>query len=172
MKRGTGRKLGFYELVAEKLSTDTSDVEDPMARGTELEGGAIAAYEEKYGVKVTQSGEVWVSDENHSIAISPDGELNDETAIEIKCLSSARHLQAYFEKCVPDDYMPQVMQYFIVNEKLQCMNVVFFDPRIAALPVHMIEVLRSDWVDTIENYRKYQVEALAEVKELVAQLTF
>lgn len=143
-----------------------------MARGTALEEDAIKAYETKYGVTVLQKGEVWVSDENPSIAISPDGELNDETALEIKCLSSARHLQAYFEKCVPDEYMPQVIQYFIVNEKLQCMNVVFYDPRIAKLPVHVIEIFRADNEELIGAYKAYQLEALAEVKELVANLTF
>lgn len=143
-----------------------------MARGTRLETEAVEAYEKKYGVKVKENNDVWVSDDDNNIALSPDGEIDAVTAIEIKCLSSARHLQAYFEKEVPDDYQTQVMQYFIVNEKLQVVNVVFYDPRITALPVHAIEVHRSEHEETIAAYKVYQIEALAEAKRLVAELTF
>lgn len=171
MKRGTGRKLGFYELVAERLSIPEAE-EDAMARGNRLEPEAIAMYEAKYNIKVKRPDEVWVSDENPNIMVSPDGSLDAKTAIEVKCLSSARHIQAYMEQEIPDEYMPQVMQYFIVNEKLVSVNVIFYDPRIPALLIHEIEVFREGNEETIEAYKAYQIEALEQINKFVEELTF
>ena len=97
VKRGTGRKLGFYEVLAERLSIVTdSDNEDAMERGHELEERALDAFAETTGKQVIKDCGVWVSDENEHVAISPDGEISETEAVEVKCLSSARHLQAYF----------------------------------------------------------------------------
>lgn len=172
VKRGTGRKLGFYELIAERLSVDQSDVEDPMARGIELENEALDLFEKESGKKVKRDCGVWVSSENPNVIFSPDGEISASEAVEIKCLSSSRHLQAYFEKEVPDDNKDQTIHAFIVNEKLKTLYVVFYDPRIVAKPIHWLEVKREDVEGTIETYQTYITEALKEVDRLVNELTF
>lgn len=173
VKRGTGRKLGFYEVLAERLSIVTdSDNEDAMERGHELEERALDAFAETTGKQVIKDCGVWVSDENEHVAISPDGEISETEAVEVKCLSSARHLQAYFEKEIPSEYEAQAMQYFIVNEKLEQLYFVFFDPRIPAKPMHYITIDRSEWTDTIETYKAYEQEALQDIAQKVAELTF
>jgi len=170
--RGSGTKLGFYELIAERLSTDTSDIDDPRERGHSLESDALTNFAKRIGKKVKTDCGVWVSDLDDSIMISPDGEIDAKTAIECKCLSSARHLQAYFEKKVPTEFREQVAQYFIVNEKLKTLYVVFYDPRIQALPLHWIEVKREEIEEEIELWRTYQLDVLKRVNDLINSLTF
>ena len=52
-KRG-GRKIGFYETIAERLSNERDD-EDRMARGLRLEDDAIAKFEQVTGKKVNKT---------------------------------------------------------------------------------------------------------------------
>lgn len=172
VKRGNGKKLGFYEILAERLSVDTSHVDNPMERGHELEIQAIKEFEEITGMKVETDCGVWVSDENEYIALSPDGSIDDTHAVEVKCLSSARHLQALVEQEVPSDYEAQVIQYFVVNEKLEQLYLVFYDPRIECKPLHYLTINREDVEDTIEVYREHQKNTLAEIDKLVEELTF
>jgi putative phage-type endonuclease len=173
VKRGTGRKIGFYEVIAERLAIQTdSDNEDVMQRGHDLEEVALTHFEEITGKKVNRDCGVWVSDENEHIALSPDGEISDTEACEVKCLSSAKHLQAYFEKEIPSEYEAQAMQYFIVNEKLEQLYFIFFDPRIPAKPLHVIVIDRSEYEDTIKTFKEYQEEALRDIDLKVAELSF
>lgn len=173
VKRGTGRKLGFYEVLAERLSIQTeTDNVDAMQRGHDLEEVAVAEFEEITGKKVKTNCGVWVSDSNENIAISPDGEISKTEACEVKCLSSAKHLQAYFEKEIPSEYEAQSMQYFIVNEKLEQLHFIFYDPRIPAKPLHFITIDRSVCADIIKTYKEYQEEALKDIDAKIAELTF
>lgn len=173
VKRGTGRKLGFYEIIAERLAIKTdTDNDDPLERGHALEGAALDAFEELTGKKVKRDCGVWVSDENPYIYVSPDGEVGKTEACEVKCLSSARHLQAYFEQEIPTEYEAQVAQYFIVNEKLKALYFVFYDPRIPAKPCHYIIIDRKEYEEKIELYKAYEEEALKDIELKVAELTF
>ena len=143
-----------------------------MERGHELEKEAIEKFTELTGMKVNDDCGVWVSDENEYIAISPDGEVNDEEAVEVKCLSSSRHLQALVEQKIPSEYEEQAVQYFIVNEKLLALHFVFYDPRIEAKPIHYITLNRVDLEDKIQAYTAYQKVTLEEINKIVEDLTF
>ena len=172
VKRGNQRKLGFYEVLAERLTVPhENDNDDVMERGHTLEQKAVDEFTEVTGYKVKTDCGVWVSDTNEHIALSPDGEIDEAHAVEVKCLSSARHLQAYFEQEIPSDYEAQVCQYFIVNEKLEQLYFVFYDPRIPAKPLHYIIVNREDWGDRIKQYNSYQTEALDDIDQKINQLT-
>ena len=167
------KKVGYYELMAERLTVEhENDEESPMERGHSLEQEAVNLFTEYTGHKVNTDCVVWTSDESEFIAVSPDGEIDEYTAIEVKCLSSAKHLQAYFEKAIPSEYEAQVAQYFVVNEKLQQLHFVFFDPRIPAKPLHVIVVDRSEITKEIEQYKQYQKEVLAELEQQIIELTF
>ena len=169
--KGTARKIGQYELVAERLSIDPFDIDDPRERGHRLEQeGVLLFASEILGKKVKTDCGVWVSDEDPNMGISPDGEVGTTGAIEIKCLSSAKHLQAYFEQQIPSEYYEQSRQYFIINEKLKVLYFVFYDPRIPSMPLHHIEVHRKDVKDEIEFLRGYEKDTLKWVNERVNQL--
>lgn len=172
VKRGTGKKIGFYELLAERLAIEEEGEETPMDRGTRLESEALELFAEMEGKDVKNEEVIWISDLDSNIAYSPDGIISDTEVAEVKCLSSARHLQAYFEKEIPDDYEEQYVQAFIVNEKLEQLYFVFYDPRVASKPLHWILVQREDIKDKIEAYKEYQVQALKEIEQMVTELTF
>ena len=169
-KRG-GRKIGFYELIAERLGVPADD-ENPMDRGTRLESEAMARYTEETGDRVDTSLVIWTRDDDESIAISPDGFKGKTKAVEAKCLASARHIEAYLTKQIPDDYEFQKLQYFIVNDKLKECDWVFYDPRLLAIPFFIIKVKREEVQEQVDEYLEYQRNTLKEVNDIVNNLTF
>lgn len=172
-KRG-GRKLGFYQVIAERLSLDP-DEENRMERGIRLEEEAQATFEKKTFKKVTRVG-LCVSDISPDIINSPDGLIKNRgkwtEAIEIKCLSPARHLQAVVEDKIPEEFESQKIQYFVVNDELKTLYFVFYDPRVLAIPYHVIEVHRKDIEEKIEFFKTFQLERLAEIDKIVEELSF
>jgi hypothetical protein len=175
-KRGTGRKLGFYELISERLGLPP-DGESAMDRGHRLEEEAIALFEEKSGFKVDR-GMFCISAFSPDIACSPDGLIMDKEtgkyvgAVEVKCLSSARHIQALVEKKIPDDYEFQILQYFIVNDDLQVLHYVSYDPRMVAKPYYSTSISRYELEEKIGTYREYQKSVLREIDEIINDLEF
>ena len=170
--RGNEKKIGFWELLAERLCIEDGQNENPMQRGTDLESEAIKQFEEYEGKTVNTDLVIWTRDDNESIAISPDGYIGETEAVECKCLASARHLEAYFTKKVPKDYWFQVLQYFIVNEKLEQLHFVMYDPRIPQKPYFKITIERSTVQDEVNEYLEYQKKILEEVNKLANELSF
>jgi len=174
VKRGNKRKMGFYELIAERLSIP-DDYDNAMERGHSLEEGAIKMFEKQEGEDVEHVG-LCVSDTDEHITLSPDGLIKKDgkykEAVEVKCLSSANHLRAYIEQKPPSEYEEQFIQYFIVNEDLEKLNIVFYDPRVNCLPYHRLLIFRSDIEDKIKEYREYQEKTLDEIEEIITNLTF
>lgn len=172
VKRGTGKKIGFYELVAERMAIPTVIGEDAMERGQMLQGEALDRFEKETGKKVDRTLCLWMRDDNDNIAISPDGSVGKKEAVEVKCLSSARHIEAVVTGKIPDDYWFQVLQYFIVNDGLKKLYVVFYDPRILKKDYYVIEVTRDEVAEEVAEYLEYERATLLEVNDIVAQLTF
>lgn len=170
-KRGTGKKKGYYELIAERIAIE-ADGENPMARGLRLEEEAVTRFQTETGKEVDTSLVIWQREDCESIAISPDGFIGDTEAIEIKCLSSASHIEAWLTKEVPSEYQDQVMQYFCVNDKLETVYSVFFDPRIPAKDYFVIETKREEVQEKVESYLAYQKDTIAEINAIVLELTF
>lgn len=171
VKRGSGRKIGFYELIAERLGIPADD-ESAMDRGTRLEPEAMERFAKETGKKLDTSLVIWSRDDDESIAISPDGFIGKKEAIEAKCLSSARHIEAYLTQKVPDEYEYQVLQYFIVNDQLQKLHFVFYDPRLIAKDFFFITVDRKTVKEQVEEILAYERGVIAEVNEVVNSLTF
>jgi putative phage-type endonuclease len=168
VEKGTGEKIGFWQLLADSLSIeDESQSDNARDRGHECEPQALVEFEKLTGKKVLK-GNMWVSDDNNNIACSPDGVVSDTEAVEVKCLSASRHLEAYFTNKIPNEYKYQVLQYFIVNEKLEKLYFCFYDPRVVAKPFFFIEVERNE--EDVEYYKNYQLEKLAKIEEYKNQL--
>jgi putative phage-type endonuclease len=176
VKRGTGRKKGFYELIAERLVIEES-TENPMERGNRLEKEALARFSETTSKQLNTDLVIWQSDENPDIAISPDAFVEGKKvteAVEVKCLNTATHLEAYLTNEIPDEYRCQAIQYFIVNNDLNTLYMVFFDPRLAhtAIECFHLTITRDMLLEEITTHKQYEIDALKEVEAIVAKLTF
>lgn len=171
--RGT-RKIGFYELISQRLS-DGRDDEDRRERGLRLEEEAIKEFEKKTGLKVERAG-VCIHDKYPDIINSPDGLIKSgkvyKEAIEIKCLSPARHWQAIIENKMPKEFETQVCQYFVVNTELENLYLVFYDPDNYHVPFHIITITRKELGNRPQEYLDFQIQQLEEIKSIVERYSF
>lgn len=174
----------IYKLIAQRIAkpinpNDYADRLDgatysAMLRGQILEEEARELISEKLGKKIIP-GRVWQSEENEYMICSPDGEFEDETeAVEIKCLDSWKVVKAYYEKHPPAEYKPQILQYFVVNEKLKklyfCIySDVFSNPD---LGLQIFELDREDYKEEIEIVKRVENATLELVEKEVQKLMF
>lgn len=171
VKRGTGKKVGFFQLIADKLGIPADD-ENPMARGTRLEKEAIEEFVKQTGKKVNTDLVIFAREDNPDIAYSPDGYTDDMTeSIEVKCLSSARHIETLLSQKIPDEYTEQSLQPFIVNDRLQTLYFILYDPRLLAKPFFYLTLHRESVAKEVEEYIDYQKNVLAEVEKIVLELS-
>ena len=169
--RGTGKKIGFYSLIAERLGIPADD-ESAMDRGVRLESEAIEVFMKETGKKVDTSLVICSRDDNESIAFSPDGLIGKTECVEVKCLSSARHIEALLTQEIPSEYEFQALQPFIVNDALKTLYFVFYDPRLLAKPFFYLTVNRADLEEKIVQFLEYQVNILKEVDDAVTKISF
>src|SRR3990167_3797707 len=146
-KRGTGKKVGFYELIAERISLP-GDGENPMDRGHRLEDEALDRFEDATGKNLNRTLMLWLRDEQNKIAVPPDAFVSEEGqeiawAVEAKCLSAAKHIEICLTKEVPSEYDFQVKQYFIVAPSLQKVTLCFYNPLLKVQDFFMVEYTRE-----------------------------
>lgn len=173
----------IYKLIAQRIAKpiNPNDYTLPegatysaMLRGQILEEEARDLISEKLGKRIIP-GRVWQSEENEYMICSPDGEFEDETeAVEIKCLDSWKVVKAYYEKHPPSEYKPQILQYFVVNDKLKklyfCIySDVFSNPE---LGLQIFEVNREDYKEEIEIVKRVENATLELVEKEVQKLMF
>jgi putative phage-type endonuclease len=167
-------KTALYEIVGERLSTEIDD-EDPMGRGVLLEPVARQAYEERTGVKVETVG-FTERDDCKWIGSSPDGfvRVGDKytIALEIKCLGAKNHIRAIEENAVPKEYYWQVIQYFVVNDDLQEVHFVLFNPNITKAKLHLIVVTRDSVKGDIEDALNKQKEFIQEANAIISKYIY
>ena len=167
--------LELYAKVAERLAEGTGDddgLDSSRERGKELEAEAIACAEDKLKLKLIR-GNVWQDESDQNHIESPDAYTKDlKTAVEVKCLSSARHIQAIIENQPPKEYFAEYLNYFLVNDKLEKLYVFLYDPRfmIEGLTWHAFELKRQDIAYEIERMRDVDAAAEAAISMLVEQL--
>jgi hypothetical protein len=170
VKRGTKPKKGFYEIIAERVALPPTE-ENVMERGKRLELDAIERFEQETGKKANSDLILITRDDNEYIAYSPDGIIGDTETIEVKCLNSASHIEAWVTKKIPSEYDEQVIQPFVVNDKLETLYFVFYDPRMP-IDFFFFTVTREELADKITKAYETQLLALAQIAEIEAQLTF
>jgi len=169
--RGTAPKKGFYQLIADRVALP-ADGENAMDRGVRLEPEAIERFMKQEKKKVDTSLMMWISEENESMAISPDGVIGETGAVEVKCLNSASHIEAWLTQKIPTEHYFQSLQYFIINPKLKWLYFVFYDPRVPAKDFFFITLERKDLEVEIEKYLIQELAILKEIEKIVLELTF
>lgn len=119
------------QLVAEILTGTPQDdafTNDAMRWGTEQEPFARAAYETTRGVLVDQVGLV-IHPTIERGAASPDGIVDPDGLVEIKCPKTATHLSYLMAGTVPSQYQPQMLWQMACTDARWC-DFVSFDPRL------------------------------------------
>lgn len=169
-KRGDGKKIGYYELIAERIAIPPSS-ENAMDRGKRLEDYAIERFIKETGIDVSNELVMWTREDDENIAVSPDGSIGRKGAVECKCLSSARHIEAWLTKKIPSEYQHQKVQYFIVNDELEKLYWVFYDPRMPKDFFYFV-VTREEVQAEIDEYLALERQVLAEIAEIEKELTF
>lgn len=147
-----------YKMLAYELSDGSAtEDEDPRERGHKLEPEARDAASEIIGKVIEEVGGI-ESSKNPRIALSPDGIIEDgKEAVEIKCLAGWKHVKYWLEDKVPDLYIEQVLQYFVVMPQCEKLYFVLYHPEIKAHQTHIIEVYRQDWEDEIAIVEMAQI---------------
>jgi putative phage-type endonuclease len=103
-----------------------------MLWGTATEPEARDAYEAMTGALVEQVGFIR-HPELAWVGASPDGCLDDDGLLEIKCPESTTHLEWMLEERLPPKHMPQVQFQLWVTGR-QWVDFVSYDPR---FPEHL-----------------------------------
>lgn len=131
-KSGWGASRANYaaELIAERLTgvKTESYTNAAMQHGIDTEPQARFSYEFYADVSVVQVGFV----PHHAINMagaSPDGLVGDDGLVEIKCPSTATHIDTLLDGKVPAKYVTQ-MQWQMACTGRQWCDFVSFDPRL------------------------------------------
>ena len=183
VKRGTGKKKGFYQLIADRLTVEKPkndflpegyDVpEDARARGHRLESDAITEFRKVVPkLDFRDDCTLCVSEENDKLGYSPDAlvyvdknnsHIEPIGTVEVKCLDGANHIEALITKDY-SDFEWQLIQGFIVNPKQQYAYLVFYNPDLKR-PLHYILITRDEVKEKITQLQEIQALTLTEVED-------
>ena len=167
------RKNLKADLIVERLTNQKTEsfTSGAMNWGVETEPQARAAYEVMTGNFVDQIAFV----DHPTIAMfgcSPDGLVDDNGLIEIKCPNSATHLESLETQTIPKKYITQMQTQLCVTGRQWC-DFVSFDPRLPEpLNLLIIRVERDDeYISMIESEAiKFLQEVQNKVDNLLKQV--
>jgi putative phage-type endonuclease len=172
-KTGWGASRANYmaELIAERLTGQPAQqyVNAAMQWGTDCEPQARAAYEFMQDATVEQVGLV----PHPSIpmsAASPDGYVDADGMLEIKCPNTATHVDTLLGQAVPEKYITQMQWQMACAGRKWC-DFVSYDPRLPAnLSLFVARVARDDKriAELEAMVREFLTELDAKVSALLA----
>jgi len=144
--RGSTRANYIQELLLERKTglVAESFCNGDMEWGIQTEPQAREYYERTRDVKVTQVGFIDHPLEQYRgyVGVSPDGEVDIDGIIEIKCPNTKTHLEYVAKKVLPSKYIPQVQGVLWVTGRDWC-DFISFDPRVEAEPFFCVRVDRD-----------------------------
>jgi putative phage-type endonuclease len=157
------------QLVTERLTGNpvTGYTNAAMMWGTEQEPFAREAYEAESGAMVMQTGFI-----KHSAipwcGASPDGFIDADGLVEIKCPESTTHLEWMEGGKVPAKHVPQIQGQMWVTGRTWC-DFVSYDPRFPPnLQLFIVRINRDE--DYIKTLDKEVKEFLVGVDDMVQKL--
>jgi putative phage-type endonuclease len=172
---GASRKTYMTELLVERVTGVPTEhyVNAAMQWGTDQEPNAREEYEVRYGVEVELVG--YVSHPAIDFAgASPDGLVETEGMVEIKCPATATHIETILGGKVPRKYLLQ-MQWQMACTVRQWCDFASYDPRIddARLNLYCTRVQRDDaLIAEIEaEVRQFEQELQIMQERLMEQLS-
>ena len=144
-RKGKALNATMTTLLTERLTGEIEDrrISDAMQWGIDNEPNAIAAYENITSSFVVGCGLIPHPTISMSGA-SPDGLIDDDGLIEVKCPNRDTHTNTILTQKVPDEYMPQITWQLACTGRKWC-DFVSYDPRFREdLQTVIIRVMRDD----------------------------
>ena len=164
----TGKESTQYKELALTLSADMYAGEPVDAwtgnsateRGTMLEPEARSAYEFIASSTVIEVG--FVTDDDALYGASPDGLINDDGMVEIKCQQAKGHVKTldYFAKNgkAPPDYIPQCQMQMFVTGREWC-DLYYYHPQLPSV------VIRQTPIDGFFETLQKQIKAVVSERD-------
>lgn len=152
----TSRANMITQLALERMTgvVEPTYSNAAMQRGNDLEGEARNFYSFQRDVAITEVGMV-IHPEYDFITCSPDGLIDDDGLVEIKCPFSMAKMVSYLEKDAhAKEYRVQLQMQLLVTNR-QYVDVVGYDPRFP-------DGLKMA-VCRVEADKEYQEELLSEM---------
>lgn len=135
----------LLELAGERLTGEPIEIPTTKAMqwGIDHEPEAREVYATVHDCEVQEVGFIALS--GTEIGCSPDGLVDPNGSLEIKCRSTKEHLRTVISNTVPPQYKWQVHGVMLVTGREYC-DYVSFDPRINEFEnaLHVIRVNRDE----------------------------
>lgn len=111
----------MMELCAERLDDKITQhvVTEPMRNGLEREPAAKRLYERVTGRKIIEVGFV-PHPTIQNFGASPDGLVDDDGLVEIKCPTRVRFLEWISAGVVPEEHKPQMITQLLCTQRIWC----------------------------------------------------
>lgn len=155
------------QLIAERLTGTPAEsyTNAAMQHGTETEPEARSAYEFYQGVSVKEVAFVPHPSIDQA-GCSPDGLIEDDGLIEIKCPQTATHLETLLGQGVPGKYETQIQFQLACTGRSYC-DFVSYDPRMPEnMRLFIKRVTRDD-----KRIAELESEVAAFLLELAVKLS-
>lgn len=165
----TSRANYMAELVCERLTGVGGDFYQSAAMlwGTEKEPMARSAYEASVGALVIEVGFV----PHNAIAMSgasPDGLVDDDGLVEIKCPNTSTHIDTILADAAPAKYVTQMQWQMACTGRKWC-DFVSFDPRLPEQMQLFIKRVQRD--EAMIDQLEWEVTSfLNEIESKITQL--
>lgn len=174
---GTAAADYRHELIANALApAKEKGTSEAMERGTELEEDAIAVYEMEHGL--TEEVGLCIHDEYDWLGVSPDRLVKKGKkyvgAVEAKCPDTKTHIKYIEYDKIPTEYLPQVKQYFLVNQDLEWLDFISYDPRIQVPEWQLFvkRVTREELQDDLDEAMDKLLKFRAKWEKLITKYIF
>ena len=162
------------ELIAEYFTEQPKETykSDNMQRGNDEEQFALKQYREQTGKKMESFG-LCLHDKYDWLGLSPDGfTKNLKHGAEVKAPNTDTLVGYLRAGVIPKEYYWQVVQYFIVNEKLETLDFLPYDPRIKLNKLQLVPIrvtrkeLQKDIDKAMERLLKFREKWMEEQEKL------
>jgi len=157
------------QLVCERLTGKKTEgfISSDMQRGTDLEPIARAAYEAHSG-ELVMLAEFVTHPELSDLGASPDGLVNADGLLEIKCLNAANHIDV-LKNGMPSKYVPQVQTQLLCTGRAWCDFVCYHPdfPERLQLSVTRVPADPKYHDMLIKESRAFLAEVMADVETLL-----
>jgi putative phage-type endonuclease len=157
------------QLICERLTGSPSEMfqNAAMAWGTEQEPAARGAYEARTGVLVQEVGFV-PHPTIEGAGASPDGLVDPNGLVEIKCPNTATHIDTLIGNEPPGKYRWQMMMQMACTGRQWC-DFVSYDPRMPEkMQLFVVRLNRDDKAifEMESEIRKFLAELEAKIETL------